>query len=172
MPVLTKNLLTLENSDATHANWSAERSGLLADALQISGRLRLRVHGESMLPSLWPGDVVEIEGCSPRDLRCGDIVLALRDGRHFLHRLILSNTPDGFLLRGDSMPGPDPLFNPEAVLGRLARSRGQRQSQLVRAMSRGLGILFCHCGIARRLALQLHHRWKTPAQEFSSMESA
>ena len=106
-------------------SWSAERSALIADVLRRSGgprpRVRLQVYGESMLPALWPGDVVEIASCSLEDVRPGEIVLALRDGRLFLHRFLARCTPDTFLLRGDSMPGSDPRFPSEALLGRLVR---------------------------------------------------
>src|ERR1019366_10100376 len=93
----------------------------VADVLRRSGHLRLQVYGESMLPALWPGDVVEIASCSREDVRPGEIVLALREGRLVLHRLVAPCTPNGFLLRGDSVPGPDPLFPSEALLGRLVR---------------------------------------------------
>src|SRR5208337_571164 len=127
MPVLAQDSVTLESdASAARSSWSAERSALAADVLRRGGRLRLRVHGESMLPALWPGDVVEIASCSLEDVRPGEIVLARREGRLFLHRLVrrclvAPGTPNGFLLRGDSMPGSDPQFPPEALLGRLVR---------------------------------------------------
>ncbi len=172
MSVRAKDLLTLENTTNTpRSDWNAERSGLVADALRLGGRVRLRVHGESMLPTLWPGDVVEITSCAPQDLRLGEIVLALRDGRFFLHRLLSPCTPSGFLLRGDSMPGPDPQFSPEALLGRLVSTdRGRSCSPSV--VSRALGMVFCHFGPARRLALTLHSRYKASASRFGSPESA
>ena len=169
----------LENATSVaHSIWSAERSALLADALRLSPRLgsgvRLRVHGESMLPTLWPGDVVEIASCSLQDLRPGEIVLARREGRLFPHRLVAPCTPNGFLLRGDSMPGPDPLFSSEALLGRLVGSANQGRVGSAPALrpgfgvkwSRALGMLFCHCSVARRLALKLHSRRKASAREF------
>ena len=122
MQVLEEGFLTLENAKgALGSIWSTERSALVADVLRDSGHLRLRVYGESMLPTLWPGDVVEIEGCAPEDVRSGEIVLAQRDGRLFLHRLVAPCAPNGFLLRGDSLPSPDPVFPPEALLGRFVR---------------------------------------------------
>jgi hypothetical protein len=157
MPVLEKDLLNPEwAAPLPDSNLSADRSTVLADLLADVLRhgqhhpIRLRVHGESMLPSLWPGDEVEIGSCSLEDLRPGDIALALRGGRIFLHRL-LAIKPNGFVLRGDSMPGPDPIFPVEALLGRLVgrdSSGGKRP--------RVAGWFMCHCGMARRLALKLH----------------
>jgi Peptidase S24-like len=170
MSVHAKDLLTLENTtDAPRLYWNAERSGLVADALRLGGRLRLRVHGESMLPTLWPGDVVGIASCTPEDVRRGEIVLALRDGRLFLHRLLSPCTPSGFLLRGDSMPGPDPWFSPENLLGRLVSRPGGRKSSAV--LSRAAGRVFCHFDLARRLALKMHSSRRTSTTSFQDSES-
>ena len=179
MSPLEKNFLTLENAtSAPCSSWSAVRSALVADVLRRSGHLRLQVYGESMLPALWPGDVVEIASCSREDVRPGEIVLALRDGRLFLHRFVAPCKPSGFLLRGDSVPGPDPLFPPEALLGRLARGAVEGRAVSAPALrpgfgvkwSRAVGMLLCHCGVARRLALKLHSRRKASAHEFRNSE--
>lgn len=143
---------------------STERSALLADALLCARSLRLRVHGESMLPSLWPGDVVEIESCTLAEVLPGAIVLAQREDRLFLHRLV-SSTPAGFRLRGDSMPGPDPHFPAQALLGRLVTTSAQARRISAPALSRAVGLLLCHCTLARRLALQLHRR-RPSARDF------
>ena len=170
MSVHTKDLLTLDSTaDAPRTRWNADRSGLVADALHLGGRLRMRVHGESMLPTLWPGDVVEIASCSPESVRSGQIVLALRDGRLFLHRLVSSCTPDGFRLRGDSMPGPDPWFSPESLLCRLVSADGDKQFS-TGVLSRAVGMVFCHFGVARRLALKLHRRRKASATKLQDSE--
>src|ERR1039458_6687210 len=149
---------------AARSIWSTERSALAADALRRAGHLRLCVHGESMLPTLWPGDVVEIATCSMEDVRSAEIVLAEREGRFFLHRFIAPCTPNGFRLRGDSMSACDPQYPPEALLGRLVRrTDGRRRlssaTPLRASLSRALGVLLCHCAVARRLALKLQsHR--------------
>jgi signal peptidase I len=180
MQIQPKNFLTVEDTANTpRSSWSAVRSALVADVLRGSGHLRqdvrLRVHGESMLPALWPGDVVEIASCSLKDLRPGEIVLAEREDRLFLHRLIAPCTPNGFRLRGDSMPASDPQYPPEALLGRLVRSVDERRGLSSAILSRALGMLFCHCGAARRLALKLHG-WRTASagafrNEFRNSES-
>lgn len=164
---------------------ACERSALAADVLRASGRLRLQVHGESMLPVLWPRDVVEIASCSIDEARPGDIVLATRGGRFFLHRFLARCRPSGFLLQGDSMPAPDPQFPDEALIGRLAgredrwadprvvdpRFAGQRYFEQygtrqqfafsssvlpLRPWSWAVGRLLCYCEPARRLALRMH----------------
>lgn len=165
----------------------AERSALAADSLRDSGRLRLQVRGESMLPILWPGDVVEIVSCPVEDVQQGEIVLALRAGRFFLHRFLACVQPDSFLMRGDSMPRPDPQFPNEALLGRLVSRAGQGQGQdqsrgqiedqeragpvlPLRPWSRAIGQLLCHCGPARRLALKLHDRRRRYPREIQNAE--
>jgi hypothetical protein len=170
-----------ENAASTErSSWSAEGSALVADALRRSGHLRLQVHGESMLPTLWPGDVVEIASCSLADVRPGEIVLARREGRLFLHRFVAPCATDGFLLRGDSMPNPDPLFPSQALLGRLVPRADEGRAVSAPALrlgfgvkwSRAVGLLLCHCSVARRLALKLHGRWKTSQRESRNSEPA
>jgi hypothetical protein len=185
---LAKNFLMLDATTSTaRSNLNAERSALVADVLRHNSHsrqvVRLRVHGESMLPTLWPGDVVEIESCSLEDVRPGEIVLARREGRLILHRLIAPCTPNGFLLRGDSMPSPDPPFPPETLLGRIAGRcdegrtvYGAGLGPVVRAngfgvkWSRALGMLLCYCVMARRVALKLHNRRKASWSERRSPE--
>jgi hypothetical protein len=104
------------------------------------------------------------------EVRRGEIVLACRDGRLFLHRLIASG-PNGFVLRGDSLPQPDPAYPAEALLGRLADNDGIRQTVLARLASRAAGLLFCHCDIVRRIALKLRSLTETRDREIRSAES-
>jgi hypothetical protein len=176
MPVLAKNFLTQESTtSAMRADWSAEGCALVADALRrnppFPARVRLRVHGESMLPALWPGDEVEIANCSLTDLRPGQIVLALREGRFFLHRFVAQRGPDNFVLRGDSMPNPDPVFPAEALLGGLVSSGGAFHRPRLTKLSRTVGVLLCHCAPARRLALKLHSMRKASRRKFQQSEA-
>ena len=138
-------------------SWDAAQSVLAADALRRTGRLRLRARGESMLPALWPGDEVELVGCNLENVHLGEIVLAHREGRFFLHRLVAREERGRFVLRGDSMPASDPSYASAALVGRLVGVL--RSGRIVplrpRAWARPLGWLLYHCGPARRLVLRL-----------------
>jgi hypothetical protein len=142
----------------------AERTALAADVLRRFGRLRMQVHGESMLPVLWPRDVVEFVRCSIADVRPGEIVLARRGGQFYVHRFVTRCHPNGFLLRGDSMPAADPAFPDESLLGRLV-SRGGHESNgrpplQLRPWSWALGRLIAHSNTAHRLVLKLYASWR------------
>lgn len=85
------------------------RCELAAQVLKDSGILRLRASGSSMLPSLWPGDVITIKPQSFEQWRPGDIVLYRRAGTFFIHRVIaVSNSGDFLIVQGDWLPQPDP----------------------------------------------------------------
>ena len=177
MQFCAQDFVTLYKSPDGPAAWHAERSALAAASLCESGRLRLQLRGESMLPTLWPGDVVEIASCSVDDVHPGEIVLALRAGRFFLHRFVTRLQPGGFQLRGDSMPGSDPQFPDEALLGRLMSRAEQGQSEdrpllPLRPWSWAIGQLLCHCGPARRFALKLHARRRRHPGENRNAERA
>jgi hypothetical protein len=166
MSVLDKNILIPESAPPS---LNSLRSTLLADSLRLNSSQRpiLRVYGESMLPTLWPGDVVEVSACNFGDLKPGEIVLACRNGRLFLHRLVEIKR-DGFLLRGDSIPAPDPWFPVEALLGRLVSRSGRGLPGRAREASfRIAGRLISHSDLARRLAFKLHGH--AAAEEFGNI---
>ncbi len=154
-------------------SWRVQREALAVDALRHTGRLRLQVRGQSMLPALWPGDVAEIAACSLRDVRRRDIVLTFREGRFFLHRFLALRKHDGFMARGDSMPNPDPAFSADELLGKLVAvvRSGQIISAPVRPWSRVVGMLFCYCSFARRVALKLHSSRNSRQVPVAELES-
>ena len=156
------------------ASRSAQREALAVEALRSSGHLRLRVRGESMLPTLWPGDIAEIAACSRQEVRRGEIVLAFHDGRFFLHRYLSVGPRDAFITRGDSMPGPDLALPAGALLGRLVSAkRDRRQVNLRwRPWSRVTGLLFCYSSIARRAALTIRSRPKAQRVPATDLETA
>lgn len=97
------------------------KSDLAIEALHASGFLRLKVRGNSMLPSLWPGDLITIEAKSVSDIRAGDIILYSREMRFFIHRV--RDKHEALITRGDCMPQSDPPVAASEVLGKVISVR-------------------------------------------------
>ena len=110
---------------------SEVKGELFLDILQSTGIARLAVTGASMLPAIWPGDVLEVERRGADEISPGDVVLFTRQGGYTAHRVVAkTRTADRPLLitRGDALPAPDDPISPEQLLGRVvAVLRGGRR---------------------------------------------
>jgi len=89
---------SIANADAVTTNsdpLDAEILGceLATQVLQSSGELRLRVTGTSMLPAIWPGDILLISSRNIAEARPGDVVLFGREGRLVAHRVVEVRSP-------------------------------------------------------------------------------
>jgi len=95
-------------------------AGLFRDLLRRFGSARLRVFGLSMWPALRPGDLLHVHSVPAADLATGDVILFVRHGALFAHRLVGRK---GRILRtrGDAHWRRDPLLRPSQVLGRVER---------------------------------------------------
>jgi hypothetical protein len=145
------------------------RCSLAADALRSWGRLRLRARGLSMLPTLWPGDFLTIQASSAEQIEPGEIVLYIREGRFFVHRVKIKiknkcNAGDEtfLIVRGDCMPDDDPPVQRSEVLGKVTGV--QRAGSLfvpARRLSpfrKTVAYLFCHCNLFRQVGLRIWTR--------------
>jgi len=132
---------------------------LAAMLLRSGSAVRIRAFGTSMLPTIWPGDVLLIERRALDQLKCGDLVLVKQEEGIRVHRL-LSNSGAHWMTRGDAMPQDDPPLRPTEILGRVAEIRGPKRvltpSRQVRLMDRMVARLLCQWGPCRRLALLTH----------------
>jgi hypothetical protein len=132
---------------------------LAAEVLSQGGTIRLQALGNSMLPSIWPGDVLSIESKSGKEIVPGDIVLVARDGRFFIHRLIERHNSI-WITRGDSLPQNDPPVAEAHVLGKV--SAIQRKTRVtvprpgIRLLGRAFAFILCHWDSSRSIALRLH----------------
>jgi hypothetical protein len=95
------------------------RSDLAAESLRLSGTLRIRVTGWSMLPTIWPGDTIVVNTADDNQIVAGDIALFRRNNDFFVHRVIGKSAPMEVLSRGDCMPQPDPPFASSELLGKV-----------------------------------------------------
>jgi hypothetical protein len=144
------------------------KHGLAVELLRGHGTVQLKAWGTSMLPAVWPGDLLTIESGAPDEVVPGDIVLVLRDQRFFIHRLVeapLGEACVSWITRGDAMLDDDP---PAAALDLLGRVTGIRRGHRSFVPSRRISLLnfavarmLSRWGRVRSLALHIHAaRWQ------------
>ena len=104
---------------AADARAAAGRS-LTAEVVSSFGEVCLRVTGSSMLPSVWPGDVLIVCRADMAAVLPGQIVLFKRNGWLLAHRVAgkVERPGEQFLIaRGDSLSLADPPVSREDLLG-------------------------------------------------------
>lgn len=131
---------------------------LAAEVLRNTGILRLRALGYSMLPTIWPSDLMDIETCSFSQISPGDVVLFTRDDRFFIHR-VLEKCESSLTTRGDALAETDPPIHASQVLGKVTALRRANRALPVRPCSKirhCLGLFLTHFGRIRGMVL----RWR------------
>lgn len=136
---------------------------LAGEVLRSSGRLRLMVTGWSMLPTIWPGDAIEIERACGEEISEGDIVVYGRDPWVIVHRVVKQERKAGAVAlttRGDAVRLPDPPFSDGALMGRVALiSRSGRAivpRRRLRIAERAVAALVRRSAIAARVVVGVH----------------
>ena len=137
----------------------ALRCDLVAETLRVSGGVRLRVFGASMLPSVWPGDILTIRHTVASEVKPGELVLWDHSGGLIVHRVV-RNAADGLITRGDALPACDPPVMSSHLLGKVTsiqrgRARFAPKGKL-NCPQRLLRFLILRCGEIRTLLLRLH----------------
>ena len=139
-----------------HPEVPALKCRLVADVARSSGQVRLRVTGSSMLPCLWPGDILTVRRQPMEELRPGQIVLWYRHGQLWAHRII-SHHKHHVVTRGDALFQDDPPLCEHEILGVVVEV--ERHSQPValqwQLWQRTLARLLRRCDIATSLLLRL-----------------
>ena len=94
---------------------SAVGCQLVTDVARSFG-VRVKVTGASMIPAIWPGDVIIVRCTALTQLQPGQIVLYRREGMLIAHRVTRIH---GNLLttQGDSLPNEDPPVNEADIVG-------------------------------------------------------
>jgi len=149
----------------THFNTAAldhAQLDLAAAILQSGSAIRLRALGASMLPALWPGDLLTITPVPSSAIRAGEIVLCVRNQRFVIHRLMQVGGPGGasdWITRGDALPSPDPAVPATAILGRVSSITRGRRTQVPRqltAIGRMFAWVVCRSDVFCKLVLRVH----------------
>ncbi len=98
------------------------RLDLAAEVLHRFGEVRFVAHGSSMVPSIYPGDLLTVRSEASSSACCGEIVLCLVGGRFLVHRL-MRKWPESdrivFATRGDALAQEDPSVDGSQLLGRV-----------------------------------------------------
>jgi signal peptidase I len=96
--------------------------GLTREIVRRFGEVRLRVFGTSMVPAILPGDMISVQRADLFEISPGEIVMYLRDGRLFVHRVVDragSQDDPRLVTRGDRLRYDDPLVSSSELLGRV-----------------------------------------------------
>ncbi len=91
---------------------------LVAGVARIHGKVYLKVAGASMVPVLWPGDLVTVRSCDSSQLQPGSIVVFRQNERLVVHRL-MHWVGDCVVARGDARLRYDQPVKAGEVLGRV-----------------------------------------------------
>ncbi len=101
---------------------------LLLASLRAGHAIRLRANGTSMLPAIWPGDVLTVAPSTASTPAPGDVALTLRDGRWLVHRVVERRAQGkvvALVTRGDALDRADPVVASTEVLGIVVARNGQ-----------------------------------------------
>src|SRR5438876_1115588 len=127
---------------------AAAHRELLAEVARKFGEIRFKATGDSMLPSVWPGDLLTVRRQSFSEFRDGEIVLYEREGGEnaltrpygpasprgrgdFVAHRIVERSGRELITRGDSLRQNDVPVHEEQVLGRVVSiSRNGRAIRL------------------------------------------
>ena len=96
---------------------------LSEDLLNLGYRVRFRVDGTSMQPTIENGDAITIALVAPADVERGDILLYRCGRRTTAHRVVdihrVGNEIAAFILRGDAKAAFDAPVAPNQILGKV-----------------------------------------------------
>jgi signal peptidase I len=114
-------------------------SGLAGEVVRTFGGVRLRVFGTSMVPAIFPGDLISVQRAVMSEISTGDIVLYEREGRMFAHRAVgCMQSPEGsqLIARGDRLRHNDPPVSSRELLGKvISIARGNSQKRPASCLS-------------------------------------
>jgi len=137
------------------------KAELFWETLKSFGQSWLAVTGTSMLPSIWPGDVVEVRRQSAAEISPGDVVLCARPGGFLAHRVLAKlpgPTGERLITRGDAQRTPDPPVSPEELLGRVTAilRNGRRLEPHLTRWARLASSVISRSDFCTRVLLHLH----------------
>jgi len=158
---------------------AAAHRELLAEVARKFGEIRFKATGDSMLPSVWPGDLLTVRRQSFSEFRNGEIVLYEREagentltrpygpaspgGRGFVAHRVVGRRGRQLITRGDSLRQNDAPVEEDQVLGRVvAVNREGRDIRLEFTRTRRIAAwVLRRSDLAGRVFLRFARRSKT-----------
>jgi signal peptidase I len=142
--------------DLTGELQNLAKCDLVADVARQFGEVRLKVTGTSMLPSVWPGDILTVRRRSVAELLPGQIVLCYRNQGFVAHRLV-GKLGDCLVTRGDSLSNEDRPFQNDEVLGEVVSilRNGRRVAPSPLWLIRAGSWILRHSELCTRMLLRL-----------------
>jgi signal peptidase I len=135
---------------------------LVAEVVRRFGRVRLKVTGASMLPTVWPGDVITVRP-NIAALQPGQVILYRREGMLVPHRI--TRIRGGVLTtRGDSVRHDDPPVSESDLVGQVVcvEHNGRCLELKQSCWQRMSSFVFRRSEFCRRTALRLGRRSRRP----------
>jgi signal peptidase I len=140
------------------------RASLAGEVLRRTGRVLIRLYGTSMLPALWPGDLVFFVTCDPGCVVTGDVLLCCCDDRLIVHRVTAVVRHGGDLqvvTQGDTQLASDLPIPAQQVLGRAVGVRcGASPAQQISRRRSKLNVAFswiaARSTLVCEIALRIH----------------
>jgi hypothetical protein len=163
MPCRDQALLTT-NADSRGSPHEAAVE-LLAQVLREGNRIKLRVQGTSMMPAIWPGDILTIAPAGENSLVIGNIAFILIDGRFRTHRVIGHSKQGNAVFpvtRGDALDVNDSIGG--ELLGIVDECNERPVNLRVENNNRWFQKLLISCmriGPMRAVVLEIRHCWFT-----------
>jgi signal peptidase I len=134
-------------TEAPAASSESLRLELAAKVLRDFGELRFRASGGSMLPAIFPGDILLVRRDPIGRIRPGHTVLSFRAGQFYAHRVVrIENSGAAVCLitRGDALRVEDPPVSEDEYLGRVTGlSRGRTHRQTIHRLGLASRVFAC-----------------------------
>jgi signal peptidase I len=133
------------------------KSALAFEVLDNFREARLPVTGTSMLPTLRPGDILELHCCHPDHICSGDIVV-FRHRDHLVSHRVVGNHKGFLVTRGDRLRRPDlPIATTDVLACVTAIHRGPlRLNPKLTTVNRRVAWALSRSDLLTRLALHFH----------------
>jgi hypothetical protein len=175
MPSQTQEFVTsLQPMQPTESRGQLKRN-LAAEVLRTAGKFRLAAFGYSMLPTLWPGEILTIQAQTLEQVQPSEVVLFSREGRFFIHRVVrkVKTGPEARLItRGDALPAVDATVFPIEFLGKIVSvRRGDRDIPVPAcpAWRRFMGLALTYSVHLRSLGMRWHAWWSAVSRAKSRL---